>query len=137
MCKSIKISKGSGGWGGPLEITPSREKPYIVSVTGGGVDPLAQYIADETGAEAVDGFNTKVDYDQMACVVIDCGGTARCGIYPKNDVLTVNLHGTGPSGPLMQFIKEDNFVSGVREDNIEPFESTNSETDVDESPVRP
>lgn len=129
MYKSVEISKGTGGWGGPLTITPSEEKPYVVSVTGGGIDPLAQYIADESGATAVDGFKTKVEYDEMACVVIDCGGTARCGIYPKNDVLTINLHGTGPSGPLMQFIKEDNFVSGVKEKNIESVEGNTSDTD--------
>jgi len=136
MYKSVEISKGSGGWGGPLMVTPSEEKPYIVSVTGGGIDPLAQYIADQTGAEAVDGFNTKVDYDEMACVIIDCGGTARCGIYPKNGVLTVNLHGTGPSGPLMQFIKEENFVSGVREKNIETAEDEGTPSD-ETNPVKP
>lgn len=136
MYKSIKVSKGSGGWGGPLTIAPSEKKPYVVSVTGGGIDPLAQYIADETGAEAVDGFKTKVDYDEMACVIIDCGGTARCGIYPKNGVLTINLHGTGPSGPLMQFIKEDNFVSGVREKNIEPADDGDISLE-EESPVKP
>lgn len=124
MYKSVEISKGSGGWGGPLIITPSEEKPYIASVTGGGVHPLAQYIADKTGATAIDAFSKKVDYDEMACVVIDCGGTARCGIYPKNNVLTVNVHGTGPSGPLMQFIKEDNFVSGVRNNNIQLIDDT-------------
>lgn len=119
MYKQVKISKGSGGWGGPLIIKPDEKKRYIVSVTGGGIDDITKHIAELTGAEAVDGFSTKVNYDEMACVVIDCGGTARCGIYPKNDVLTVNLHGTGPSGPLMQFIKEHNFVSGVKKDNIE------------------
>lgn len=119
MYKHVKISKGSGGWGGPLTIKPDETKKYIVSVTGGGIDPLTQHIAEMTGAEAVDGFSTRVGYEEMACVVIDCGGTARCGIYPKNNVLTVNLHATGPSGPLMQFIKEHNFVSGVKKNNVE------------------
>ncbi len=136
MYKSVEVSKGSGGWGGPLKITPSEEKPYVVSVTGGGIDPLAQYIADETGAEAVDGFKTKVDYEEMACVIIDCGGTARCGIYPKNDVLTINLHATGPSGPLMQFIKEDNFVSGVREKDIQETGDGSADA-AEDSPVKP
>src|SRR5699024_3703119 len=129
MYKSVEISKGYGGWRGPLMVTPSEEKPYIVSATGGGIDPLAQDIADPTGAQPVDALNTQVDEGEVACVIIDCGGTARCGIYPKNGVLTVNLHGTGPSGPLMQFIKEENFVSGVREKNIETAEDEGTPSD--------
>ncbi|MFC3419189.1 PTS glucitol/sorbitol transporter subunit IIB [Salinicoccus hispanicus] len=136
MYRTVRISKGSGGWGGPLTITPSDDKPYVASVTGGGIHPLAQHIADETGATAVDAFSTKVDYDEMACVVIDCGGTARCGIYPKNDVMTINIHGTGPSGPLMQFIKEHNFVSGVKNHNIEVLDGeSRAEEKLPDAPI--
>lgn len=116
--QAVKISKGSGGWGGPLTIQPTAVKKYVVSVTGGGIHPVAQRIAELTGAEAVDGFTNSIKKEEMACVVIDCGGTARCGVYPKLGVLTVNLTATSPSGPLMNFIKEDNFVSGVKTDNI-------------------
>lgn len=128
--KSVEISKGSGGWGGPLIIKPTEKKKYVVSVTGGGIDPIAQQIADLTGAEAVDGFKRKVESDEMACVVIDCGGTARCGVYPKMNVLTINKTATPPSGPLMKFIKETNFVSGVRQNNIQLTDSV-----VDDEPV--
>ncbi|GLC87144.1 PTS glucitol/sorbitol transporter subunit IIB [Lysinibacillus piscis] len=117
--KAVKISKGSSGWGGPLVIQPDEQKKYIVSVTGGGIHPVAQHIADLTGAEAVDGFKTSFEKEEMACVLIDCGGTARCGVYPKMGVLTVNLTPTSPSGPLMKFIQEDNFVSGVRENDVQ------------------
>ncbi len=117
--QSVKVSKGSNGWGGPLIISPVEEKKFVVSVTGGGIHPIAQKIADMTGGEAVDGFTTKIESDQMACVVIDCGGTARCGVYPKMNVLTINLTPTPPSGPLMKYIKEDNFVSGVKANTIE------------------
>ncbi|MCM3788740.1 PTS glucitol/sorbitol transporter subunit IIB [Domibacillus indicus] len=118
--KAVKITKGSNGWGGPLVIQPDEQKKYVVSVTGGGIHPVAQCIADLTGAQAVDGFKTSIDKEEMACVLIDCGGTARCGVYPKMGVLTINLTPTSPSGPLMKFIKEDNFVSGVREPDIQP-----------------
>lgn len=116
--KPVTITKGRGGWGGPLTIRPNEEKRYIVSVTGGGIHPIAEEIAKLTGAEAVDGFKGSYDKDTMACVVIDCGGTARCGVYPKMNILTVNVNATSPSGPLMKFINEENFVSGVKHENI-------------------
>jgi PTS system glucitol/sorbitol-specific IIB component/PTS system glucitol/sorbitol-specific IIC component len=50
--------------------------------------------------------------------VIDCGGTARVGVYPMKKVPTVDVHATSPAGPLAMFIKEDIFVSGVGTDNV-------------------
>ncbi len=107
MFKAVKVSKGPNGWGGPLVIQPTEKRCKIVSVTGGGIDPLAQRIAELTGAEAVDGFSSGVADDEFACVVIDCGGTARCGVYPKKRVPTINITPVGQSGPLANFIKED------------------------------
>jgi len=52
--KAVKISKGSSGWGGPLVIEPTAQRNKVVSVTGGGIHPVAQRIADMTGAEAVE-----------------------------------------------------------------------------------
>lgn len=120
--RAVSVSKGSGGWGGPLKILPTDEKKYIASVTGGGIHPVAAKIAEMTGGIAVDGFNSKVEPSEMACVVIDCGGTARCGVYPKLGVLTVDITPASPSGPLVNFIKEDNFVSGVKIENITPLD---------------
>jgi PTS system glucitol/sorbitol-specific IIC component len=116
--KTVKIAPGSGGWGGPLVIQPTDQKNKIVSVTGGGIDDVTRKIAEMTGAEAKDGFSTGVPEDQIAVVVIDCGGTARCGVYPKKRIPTVNLMATGPSGPLAKFITEDIYVSGVKPGNL-------------------
>ena len=33
--KKVKIERGPGGWGGPLEVKPSDEKKYVVCITGG------------------------------------------------------------------------------------------------------
>lgn len=117
---SVVVSKGEGGWGGPLVITPGGQRSTVACITGGGIHPVAQRIADMTGARVVDAFKSSVPPEEMACVVIDCGGTARCGVYPKLGVLTVDVTPTSPSGPLIQFIKEDNFVSGVTVNDVAP-----------------
>jgi glucitol/sorbitol PTS system EIIB component len=116
--KSVQVSKGRGGWGGPLTITPSPDRPLIASITGGGIHPVAQKIADMTGGEAFDGFSSSAPFDKIAVAVIDCGGTARVGVYPMKKVPTVDVHATSPAGPLAMFIKEDIFVSGVAPENV-------------------
>ncbi|UDL87225.1 PTS glucitol/sorbitol transporter subunit IIB [Mesorhizobium sp. PAMC28654] len=116
--KAVKISRGNTGWGGPLVIEPTAQRSKVVSVTGGGIHPVAQLIADMTGGEAVDGFRAPPIESEMAVVVVDCGGTARCGVYPRKRIPTVNLTPVGQSGPLAQFITEDIYVSGVKPANI-------------------
>ena len=56
----------------------------------------------------------------MACCVIDCGGTARVGVYPMKKVLTIDIYPTSPSGPLFRFITEQYFCSGVRLVDVTP-----------------
>lgn len=128
--KAVKITRGKSGWGGPLVVQPTSQRNKVVSVTGGGIHPLAQRIADMTGAEAVDGFRSPPVEGEMAIVVVDCGGTARCGVYPRKRIPTVNITPVGQAGPLAQFITEDIYVSGVREQDVvladgsEPLTST-------------
>ncbi len=117
--RAVRIEKGPGGWGGPLVIKPQEGKDKIVSITGGGISPIAKKIAEMTGGIPVDGFKTSVPDKEIACVVIDCGGTARCGVYPKKGIPTVNLTPVGQVGPLAEYIKEEIYVSGVKENNIE------------------
>ena len=116
--KAVRISRGPGGWGGPLVIEPTEQRNKVVSVTGGGIHPLAAQIAEMTGAEAVDGFKTPPIESEMAVVVVDCGGTARCGVYPRKRIPTVNLTPVGQAGPLAEFITEDIYVSGVQPSSI-------------------
>lgn len=117
--RRVKISAGSRGWGGPLIVEPKPGRDLIYCVTGGGIHPLAARIAELTGGRAFDGFKSKANFDEIAVAVIDCGGTARVGVYPMKKVLTVDIHSTRPSGPLMRFITKELFVSGVKEENVQ------------------
>lgn len=116
--KAVIVEHGMRGWGGPLKIQPTKTRNLVYSVTGGGIHPLAQKIADMTGAEPFDGFSSKADFEQLCCAVIDCGGTARVGVYPMKGIPTIDIHAATPSGPLAKYINETNFVSGVKVENV-------------------
>ena len=75
--RSVFVRAGRNGWGRGLELTPTAEKNKVISVTGGGVHAVAQRIAELSGAEAVDGFRTRVPDEEVLAAVINCGGTAR------------------------------------------------------------
>lgn len=113
--QSIVVTAGKGGFGGPLVLTPTDEKNKVVNITGGVISPVSEKIVEMTGCILVDGFKTKVPDSEILCVIIDCGGTLRCGIYPQKRIPTINLNPTGPSGPLAKHITADIYVSDVKE----------------------
>lgn len=112
------VRPGRNGWGKGLRIVPTPVRNKVVSVTGGGIHPVAQRIADVTGTTAIDGFTSSVPDEEVLCVVINCGGTARIGVYPRKGTLTIDVYPGAPGGPLAQFITEDLFVSGVSPDDV-------------------
>ncbi len=112
--KSIKIEHGAGGFGGPLVITPTEKRNKVMFITGGGAEPeCLKKIVELTGLEPVNGFKTNCPEDEIAVVIIDCGGTLRCGIYPKKRIPTINTNPVGKAGPMAKYITEDIYVSGV------------------------
>ncbi|KUO06047.1 PTS glucitol/sorbitol transporter subunit IIB [Streptomyces caeruleatus] len=121
---SVFVRKGAGGWGDGLTLRRTETRNKVLSVTGGGIHPVAQRIADLTGAEAVDGFRTTVPDDEVICAVINCGGTARIGVYPRKRIPTIDVYPGSPGGPLAQFITEDIFVSDVGLDDVMVEEGT-------------
>jgi glucitol/sorbitol PTS system EIIB component len=120
----VFVRPGSGGWGKGLALEPTGTRNKVLSVTGGGIHPVAQHIADLTGCEPVDGFGTSVPDEEVLCAVINCGGTARIGVYPRKKIPTVDVYPGSPGGPLAQFITEDVFVSAVGTDDVSVAEGS-------------
>ena len=117
MAKAI-VAKGSGDFGTPLEIVAEGKKTKVVCMTGAGIHPIATRIAEIIGGEAVDGFRKPVPDAETACVIVNCGGSLRLGMFPKKGLKTINLNPTGPSGPFASFCKEGLYVSGSTVKNV-------------------
>lgn len=117
--RAITITQGSGGFGGPLTVEPKEGKDVLLYITGGGAEPdILPKIVELTGCRPVNGFKTSVPEEEIFLVIIDCGGTLRCGIYPQKRIPTININPVGKSGPMAKYITEDIYVSGVKNDNI-------------------
>lgn len=132
--QAAKVIKGPGGFGGPLIIQPTAKKNKIIYITGGKKHPVVDKLEQITGCEAVNGFQTTIDDQEICAAIIDCGGTLRCGIYPKKQILTINVLATGKSGPLAKYITEDIYVSAVGVDEIISLDNSLENNDVKNKP---
>ena len=112
--RTITITRGDGGYGGPVTVTPTEERHKVLYMTGGSnpPEPLARII-ELSGMEAVNGNKETCPDEEVALAIIDCGGTLRCGIYPGKGIPTINILATGKSGPLAKYMTEDLYVSAV------------------------
>ncbi|MDA9461437.1 PTS system, glucitol, sorbitol-specific IIB component and second of two IIC component [Enterococcus mundtii 3F] len=137
MVRKVIVNKGNGGWGGPLTLVPDNKKKYIISVTGGGIHPVAEKIAELTGTTAVDSFKNPVEKEETLAAVIDCGGTARCGTYPRMGIPTINVKLQAPSGPLAKFMTEDIFVSGTTVNDLQLVDGESTEETIQTVTVVP
>lgn len=109
---NLHIPPGPGGYGNGL-LLPVGSGKKVLSLTGREPHPLAIEIGALTQSEVVNGFSCVPSDEELLCVVFNCGGSLRCGLYPKKGIPTINVLPTGKAGPLAEFITEDNYVSGV------------------------
>ena len=118
---SITITRGEGGYGGPVTVTPTKDRHIVLYMTGGGIEPepLEKIIA-LSGMTAVNGNLETCPDEKVALAIIDCGGTLRCGIYPGKGIPTLNLLATGKSGPLAKYMTKDLYVSAVTSGQVSP-----------------
>lgn len=121
--KTVKIVTKSG-WGGPMYVTPTEERPYVCSCTGMMIHKVAKEIAKLSGGELRDAFRNPPPFEKMACMVTDCGGTARCQIYPTKGVKTICVFPVAPPAVKQSNRSEDfvitteNFITGVNKPNL-------------------
>lgn len=110
--KTVFIPPGPGGYGKGLWL-PVASGKKVLSLTGRETHPVATEIGAQTESEVVNGFASIPPDEELLCVVINCAGSLRCGLYPQKGIPTINILPTWRAGPLAHFITEENYVSGV------------------------
>lgn len=109
---TVLIPPGPGGYGKGLWL-PTGSGKKVLSLTGREIHPVAIEIGALTESEVVNGFADIPPDNDILCVVINCAGSLRCGLYPQKGIPTINVLPTWRAGPLAHFITEENYVSGV------------------------
>ncbi|MGL5439343.1 MAG: hypothetical protein ACRDA4_03025 [Filifactoraceae bacterium] len=127
MTNSVKILRGENGFGGPLILTVTEKRTKIVLVTGEKTNPVAEKISDLTGATIIDGFSSGIPCEEMLVAIVDCSGTARCGIYPKKGIKIINLSIADDYGPLADYIVPEYYVSDISTECVYPTDEVESE----------
>lgn len=129
--RSITITRGDGGYGGPVTVTPTEDRHIVLYMTSGGIRPEPlERILELSGMTAVNGNLEVCPDEKVALAIIDCGGTLRCGIYPGKGIPTVNILATGRSGPLAKYMTEALYVSAVTSAEVSLAASELSAADV-------
>ncbi|MCS5781222.1 hypothetical protein LNP24_14945 [Klebsiella pneumoniae subsp. pneumoniae] len=85
MEKHLLISKGCKGWGRAADYhARSGEKDCVHHR--GIRPPVVDRLSELTGWPSIDVFkNGEPPAEEIGLMVIDCGGTLRCGLYPKRE----------------------------------------------------
>ena len=110
--KTVLIKKGHSGIGDDMYLYRDT-RMVILSLTGKTIDPVAKKLGEMLEMTVVNGFDAMPDDKKILCVVINCGGSLRCGIYPQKRIKTINVLPTGAMGPLAKYITEDIYISDV------------------------
>ncbi|EFE10089.1 PTS glucitol/sorbitol transporter subunit IIB [Citrobacter youngae] len=122
--KTVLIKKGHSGIGDDMYLSRDTSK-VILSLTGKSIDPIAKKLGEMLEMRVVNGFDAMPDDKKILCVVINCGGSLRCGIYPQKRIKTINILPTGAMGPLAKYITEDIYISDVSSESLSLIETLN------------
>ena len=101
----IKVTPGAEGFGTGLTF-PIASGLKVVSLTGREIHPVARRLGELAQSEVINGFKAVPPDEETLCVVINCGGSLRCGLYPKKGIKTINVMPTGQAGPMAQFARQ-------------------------------
>ncbi len=79
---TVLIPPGPGGYGKGLWL-PVGSGKKVLSLTGREIHPVAIEIGALTESEIINGFASIPPDEELLCVVINCAGSLRCGLYHR------------------------------------------------------